>query len=99
MARKYKSPLNTGDLDSLTALAEKANRATLRDGLVPFYVAADGGDDDHPNGWIFLAWPAEFGPSRNMAQHLFADIRLLCDQYLGADMAITAPAEENDDAE
>jgi hypothetical protein len=95
---KRKSPLNTGDLDTLTALAAKVNRATLRDGVVPFYVSADGGDENHSDGWMFLAWPVNVGPSRFMAQRVFAAIGTLAEEYFNAEMQVTQADSEDADA-
>jgi len=94
MPKTYASPFNTGELVTLEAMARKANRATARDGLAPFYCAADGGDREHPDGWIFLAWPAMHPDASAMAARIFDAVSLYAHEYLGAQMQVTDHAQE-----
>ena len=86
MPKPLRSPFNSGELDTLQALAAKANLAAKRDGTAPFYVAADGGGDAQPDGWIFMAWPAAYPPSAHMASHLFDYTAMAAYEFLGATM-------------
>jgi hypothetical protein len=86
MPQKYRSPLNTGELHTLAALARKANHAIREDGVAPFYVAADGGDMTHPDAYIFMAWPFDHRPAANMARWIFEQTQIGAAEFLGATM-------------
>jgi len=95
MPKSLRSPLNAGDLDFLQALAIKTNAMVEREGTAPFYLAGDGGGDDQPNGWLFLAWPAMYRPSALMAEHLFNEVARAAYDYLGAEMELTETESED----
>jgi len=94
MPKTYPSPFNSGELDTLAALARKANRAVERDGVAPFYCAADGGDRQQPDGWMFLAWPAMDRDAARMAARLFDALGVLAMEHLGAVMQVTDDPKE-----
>ena len=96
MPESFRTPFNTGELDTLQALSAKANRYLQRDGLAPFYCAADGGDAHQPDGWLFLAWPATNPPSAQMALYIFEELAHAAHQFLGARMVMTGDEETSD---
>jgi hypothetical protein len=47
---------------------------------------------------MFLAWPVNVGPSRFMAQRVFAAIGTLAEEYFNAEMQVTQADSEDADA-
>lgn len=90
------SPLSEADMNLLEAFAGKAN-ARLRDSrFAPFYLALDPGDASHPNGYIFLCWPAHNHLSDECAQLIFEHIGDEVNNAFGAVMVTTAPEGQAD---
>jgi len=94
MPKTYKCPLSEAQMETLTRLAETANRATRYSGTAPLYLALDGGDDAHPDAWLFLSWPSEHEAAICVVRRLIDYIALLAQTELGAMMVPTRVPSE-----
>jgi len=91
--KTYPSPLNDGDMATLTALAHKGNVLTADPHVAPMYLCADGGDDDHPDAWLFLCWPSRHPLASRAGRMALLEIARIAMTELGAELQHTCAPE------
>jgi hypothetical protein len=96
MPQVHRSPLSEQDMDTLEALAAKANAHGRNNGYTPLYVALDVGDSSHRDGYLLLAWPALNSRSAHCARLIFDYIAEVVAAEFGATMTPTAPQGKTD---